>query len=177
MSLLLSKNTIAKIGEDMPLSEEFINVINLNTLCHNFPIFDIIATHKKDGQTYVFSAKARKKYGQNGKINPSYNILSGKNIALKYKKALDLLETFGYFDVHCCFLICPIQNGNNISYYYGKFTLINPFTKTEKVMALPSYTYYADGVGLVEWKSNGNKVHFKLEQIMDQADWLKFIRP
>ena len=126
MSLLLSKNTIAKIGEDMPLSEEFINVINLNTLCHNFPIFDIIATHKKDGQTYVFSAKARKKYGQNGKINPSYNILSGKNIALKYKKALDLLETFGYFDVHCCFLICPIQNGNNISYYYGKFTLINP---------------------------------------------------
>lgn len=58
-----------------------------------------------------------------------------------------------------------------------KFTLINPFTKTEKVMELPSYTYYADGVGLVEWKSNGNKVHFKLEQIMDQADWLKFIRP
>lgn len=60
---------------------------------------------------------------------------------------------------------------------YTKFTLINPFTKTEKVMGLPSYTYYADGVGLVEWKSNGNKVHFKLEQIMDQADWLKFIRP
>jgi hypothetical protein len=30
---------------------------------------------------------------------------------------------------------------------------------------------------LVEWKSNGNKVHFKLEQIMDQVDWLKFIRP
>jgi hypothetical protein len=38
---------------------------------------------------------------------------------------------------------------------YTKFTLINPFTKTEKVMGLPSYTYYADGVGLVEWKSNG----------------------
>jgi hypothetical protein len=58
-----------------------------------------------------------------------------------------------------------------------KFTLLNPFTKTEKVMELPSYTYYADGVGLVEWKSNGNKVHFRLEQIMDQSEWLKFIRP
>lgn len=119
MSLRLSKNIIAKIGEDVPSSEDFINVINLNTLCHNFPIFDIVATHKKDGQTYVFSAKARKKYGQNGKINPSYNILSGKNIAQKYKKALDLLATFGYSDVHCCFLICPIQNDYDIIYYYG----------------------------------------------------------
>jgi len=29
----------------------------------------------------------------------------------------------------------------------------------------------------VEWKSTGNKVHFKLEQIMTQEDWLKIIRP
>lgn len=57
------------------------------------------------------------------------------------------------------------------------FTLINPFTKTEKVMKMDSYTYYAEGIGLVEWKSSGNKVHFKLEQIMTQEDWLKIIRP
>ncbi len=70
------------------------------------------------------------------------------------------------------------EQTNAIKYKdFTKFTLLNPFTKTEKVMALPSYTYYAEGVGLVEWKSNGNKVHFKLEQIMDQAEWLKVIRP
>jgi len=57
------------------------------------------------------------------------------------------------------------------------FTLINPFTKSEKVMKMNSYTYYAEGIGLVEWKSSGNKVHFKLEQIMTQDDWLKIIRP
>lgn len=58
-----------------------------------------------------------------------------------------------------------------------KFTLINPFQKTEKTMEYPSISYYAEGVGLVEWKSKGNKVHFKLEQIMSQEDWLKIIRP
>ncbi len=58
-----------------------------------------------------------------------------------------------------------------------KFTLINPFAKTEKKLEIVSSTYYAEGVGLVEWKGSGNKVHFRLEQIMDQSEWVKFIRP
>jgi hypothetical protein len=58
-----------------------------------------------------------------------------------------------------------------------KFTLINPFAKTEKKLEMASTTYYAEGLGLVEWKSKGNKVHFRLEQIMDQTEWLKFVRP
>ena len=63
------------------------DIKNLNDIKHNFPVFYIIA--KKDDEIYVFSAKARKRYGANGKINPCYNILSGrKTIPRKYKKAL-----------------------------------------------------------------------------------------
>jgi len=100
-----SKNIIGKIGEDLPRSE-FTDIQNLNDIKHNFPIFDIIG--KKDDEIYVFSVKARKKYGENLKLNPNYNILSGKDgaISRKYKKALDNLTEMGYDTtlIHYCFL-------------------------------------------------------------------------
>jgi hypothetical protein len=85
----ISKQILGKIGEDIPQSD-FTDIKNLNDIKHNFPVFDIIA--KKGDEIYVFSAKARKRYRINGKINPCYNILSGsKTISRKYKKALELL--------------------------------------------------------------------------------------
>ena len=56
-----------------------------------------------------------------------------------------------------------------------RFTLLNPFTKSEKVFEEKSTCFYAEGVGLVEWKGQKNKVHFKLEQIMSQEDWVKIM--
>lgn len=57
------------------------------------------------------------------------------------------------------------------------FTILNPFLKTQKEMKVMSSTFYAENIGLVEWIGKNNKVHFKLEQIMDQQEWLKIIRP
>ncbi|MBM3164276.1 MAG: hypothetical protein FJZ80_02335 [Bacteroidetes bacterium] len=54
----------------------------------------------------------------------------------------------------------------------NRFTLINPFLKSEKSLTENSNSYYAEGIGLVEWKGTNNKVHFKLEQIMSQETWL-----
>ena len=34
---------LGKIGEDLPVTDEFSEVVNLNTIQHNFPFFDIIA--------------------------------------------------------------------------------------------------------------------------------------
>lgn len=62
----------------------------MNDVRHNFPVFDIIA--KKDGEIYAFSAKARNRYGANGKINSCYHMLYGKNIQRKYKKHLTNLQ-------------------------------------------------------------------------------------
>ena len=121
-----SKQLLGKIGEDLPQSE-FTDIKNLNEIKHNFPVFDIIA--KKDGEVYVFSVKARKRYGANGKINPCYNILSGsKTISRKYKKALDAFTEMGHDidKIHYCFLVCPLEENKPCIYYWGEFADINP---------------------------------------------------
>jgi hypothetical protein len=56
-----------------------------------------------------------------------------------------------------------------------RYSLINPFSKSEKSLTEISHSYFAEGMGLVEWKGSKNKVHFKLEQIMSQEDWLKIM--
>lgn len=130
----ISKKILGKIGEDVP-QNEFTDIKNLNDIKHNFPVFDIIA--KKDGEIYVFSAKARKRYGANGKINPCYNILSGsKTISRKYKKALVSFIEMGYDinKIHYCFLICPLEENKTCNYYWGEFTDINPFCVTSNIL-------------------------------------------
>lgn len=129
-----SKQILGKIGEDIPQSE-FTDIMNLNNIKHNFPVFDIIA--KKDGEVYVFSAKARKRYGANGKINPCYNILSGsKTISRKYKKALDAFTEMGHDinKIHYCFLVCPLEENKSCIYYWGEFTDINPLCDTKQIL-------------------------------------------
>ena len=82
---LVNKQLLGEIGESIQ-SSEFTNIKNLNDLIqHNFPIFDLIAD--KGNDKYIFSVKARYKYGQNGKINHIYNILhntSTSSVASKY---------------------------------------------------------------------------------------------
>ena len=137
MSSLLdnvSKKILGKIGEDIPESE-FTNIQNLNERIHNFPVFDIIAY--KDGEVYVFSAKARKLYSANGKINSRYNILYGKTvISRKYKKALDEFKKMGLDinKIHYCFLLCPIEENKPCVYYWGEFTEINPLCITSNII-------------------------------------------
>ena len=130
----ISKQIIGKIGEDIPQSD-FTDIKNLNDIKHNFPVFDIIA--KKDDEIYVFSVKARKRYGVNGKINPCYNILSGsKIISRKYKKALDAFREMGYDinKIHYCFLVCPLEENKTCMYYWGEFTDINPLCITANII-------------------------------------------
>jgi hypothetical protein len=130
----LPKHIIGKIGEDIP-SSEFTDIKNLNDIKPNFPVFDIIA--KKDNEVYVFSAKARKHYGKDGKINKCYNILSGsKTISNTYKKALDAFKEMDYDinTIHYCFLVCPLEENKDCVYYWGEFTDINPLYITKNIL-------------------------------------------
>jgi hypothetical protein len=132
--LIISKQILGKIGEDIP-QNEFTDIKNLNNIKHNFPIFDIIA--KKGNEVYVFSAKARKRYGKDGKINTCYNILSeSKTISRKYKKALDAFTEMGYDinTIHYCFLVCPLEENKDCIYYWGEFTDINPLCITGNIL-------------------------------------------
>lgn len=52
----------------------------------------------------------------------------------------------------------------------------NAFTKEKKVFVENQKTIYADGVGLVEWKGTNNKVHFKLERIISQEEWINILK-
>lgn len=157
----LSKNMLGRIGEDLPQSE-FTDIINLNEIKHNFPVFDIIA--KKDGEVYVFSAKARKRYGKNGKINPCYNILSrSKTISRKYKKALDNFTEMGYDinKIHYCFLVCPLEEKKNCVYYWGEFTDINPECITTNILD-NKISYFGIPV---------SEKHLKNYKVLGTYDW------
>jgi hypothetical protein len=130
----VSKKMLGEIGEDMPPCE-FTDIQNLNNIKPNFPIFDIIA--RKNGEIYVFSAKARNRYGANGKLNPCYNILSGGNILTrKYKKALEYLTEMGHDidKIHYCFLVCPLEENKSCVYYWGEFTDINPLCTSANIV-------------------------------------------
>ncbi len=153
----MSKQILGKIGEDLPQSE-FTDIKNLNDIKHNFPVFDIIA--KKDNAVYVFSAKARKRYGANGKINSCYNILYGSNtLVKKYKKALDAFTEMGYDinTIHYCFLVCPLEENKCCTYYWGEFTDINPLCTTENILdnKIPYFGIPVSDICLAKYKLFG----------------------
>lgn len=58
---------------------------------------------------------------------------------------------------------------------YLRMTAFNPFTKKENVLEGSASFYYAEGLGLVEWHTQDKKVHYKLEKILSQQEWLKII--
>jgi hypothetical protein len=126
---------LGRIGENLPPSE-FKDVINLNTICPNFPIFDHLA--EKDGYTYVFSTKARKRFGINNKINPSYNILyNSEGISRKFIKAQNLLQKHGYdiTKLKYCFLIAPLEEEKDCTFYWGEFTELNTECTPENIIS------------------------------------------
>ena len=136
-SKLVSKKLLGEIGESIQ-SSEFTNIKNLNELIqHNFPIFDLIAD--KDNEKYIFSVKARYKYGMNGKLNHIYNILhntSTSTIGSKYKKAINLLKENGFDtdNLHYCFIVAPFEENKDCVYYYDEFININPEYNTLNIL-------------------------------------------
>jgi hypothetical protein len=56
-------------------------------------------------------------------------------------------------------------------------TVLNPFTKKEQAYQAKQLSYFAKGFGLVEWHSLDKKVHFRLEQILTQKEFVKIITP
>jgi hypothetical protein len=56
-----------------------------------------------------------------------------------------------------------------------RMTNFNPFTKAERVQEGEAISYYAEGYGLVEWHTKSKKVHYKLEKILSQEEWIKII--
>jgi hypothetical protein len=56
-----------------------------------------------------------------------------------------------------------------------RMTNFNPFTKKERVLEGNSINYFAKGYGLVEWFTPDKKVHYRLEKIMTQEEWIKII--
>jgi len=56
-----------------------------------------------------------------------------------------------------------------------KLTVLNPFTKKEESREAKATTYFAKGYGLVEWHSANKQVHYRLERILEQPEWVKII--
>ncbi|MEN9999937.1 MAG: hypothetical protein RI922_2927 [Bacteroidota bacterium] len=56
-----------------------------------------------------------------------------------------------------------------------RLTNFNPFTKKESVLEGNSINYFAKGYGLVEWHTPDKKVHYKLEKILTEKEFLQII--
>jgi hypothetical protein len=56
-----------------------------------------------------------------------------------------------------------------------RMTNFNPFTKKEFVQEGNATFYYAKGYGLTEWHDESKKVHYRLEKILTQEEWIKII--
>jgi hypothetical protein len=56
-----------------------------------------------------------------------------------------------------------------------RMTNFNPFTKKESVLEGKSTNYFAKGYGLVEWHTPDKKVHYKLEKILTEKEFLQII--
>lgn len=56
-----------------------------------------------------------------------------------------------------------------------KLTVLNPFTEKEESRQAKATSYFAKNYGLVEWHSANKKVHYRLERILEQKDWVKII--
>jgi len=52
---------------------------------------------------------------------------------------------------------------------------LNPYTRKENINEAEMQSLFAEGLGLVEWYSKDKKVHFRLEKIFSQKEWVKII--
>jgi len=54
-------------------------------------------------------------------------------------------------------------------------TVLNPFTRTEKEVTGLQYSIFAEGYGLVAWHNRNKSIHFRLERILSQKEWIQII--
>jgi len=54
-------------------------------------------------------------------------------------------------------------------------TVLNPFTRTEKEVTGMQYSIFAEGYGLVAWHNRNKSIHFRLERILSQKEWIQII--
>jgi hypothetical protein len=57
-----------------------------------------------------------------------------------------------------------------------EFTYHNAITKDRKLFIEKQKTVYAKGIGLLEWEGTNNKVHFQLERIISQEEWINMFK-
>lgn len=58
---------------------------------------------------------------------------------------------------------------------YIRMTLLNPFTKEENEAKWEITNYFATGYGLVEWHNVDRSVHYRLEKIISQDEFVNFM--
>lgn len=56
-----------------------------------------------------------------------------------------------------------------------RMTNFNPFTRKEGVLEGEAINYFAKGYGLIEWHTKNKEVHYRLEKVLTQEEWLKII--
>jgi hypothetical protein len=54
-------------------------------------------------------------------------------------------------------------------------TVLNPFTRTEKEVTGMQFSIFAEGFGLVAWHNRNKSIHFRLERILTQKEWIQII--
>lgn len=54
-------------------------------------------------------------------------------------------------------------------------TVLNPFTRTEKEVLGQQTSVFAKGYGLVAWYNRNKTIHFRLERVLTQKEWVKII--
>jgi hypothetical protein len=58
---------------------------------------------------------------------------------------------------------------------YIRMTLFNPFTKEENAVQWELTNYFASGYGLVEWHTPDKSLHFQLEKIISQDEFVNLM--
>ena len=58
---------------------------------------------------------------------------------------------------------------------YIRMTLFNPFSKEENEGNWEMTNYFAEGYGLVEWHNDNRSVHFRLEKIIPQDEFVNLM--
>lgn len=56
-----------------------------------------------------------------------------------------------------------------------RLTLFNPFSKQENVATWEMVNYFAEGYGLVEWHTPDKSVHYRLEKIIPQDEFVNLM--
>ena len=54
-------------------------------------------------------------------------------------------------------------------------TVLNPFTRTEKEVLGQQISVFANDYGLVAWYNRNKTIHYRLERVLTQKEWIKII--